>query len=99
MGAVPRKVRARCGAGIYIPQLNRESCRMTLPHSVLGARIAPRIGFAPTRQTGRKIGYHIPSARQINRAYAGWRNRLSLTSAAYYEPAMMSGYNHGGRAA
>lgn len=67
---------------------------MSRPHSVLGKRIAPRIGFAPTRQTGPKIGRHIPSARQISRAFAGWRSHLPLNSAAYYQPGMLSGYNH-----
>jgi hypothetical protein len=67
---------------------------MSRPHSVIGKRIAPRVGFAPTRQTGPKIGRHIPSARQIGRAFASWRSRLPLNSAAYYQPDMLSGYNH-----
>lgn len=67
---------------------------MSRPHAVLGTRIAPRIGFAPTRQTGPRIGYHIPSASPIKRAFASWRSRLPLNSAAYYQPEMVSGYNH-----
>ena len=70
-----------------------EGRRVSRPHSVLGKRIAPRVGFAPTRQTGPRIGYHIPSAGPIKRAYASWRSRLSLNSAAYYQPEMVSGYN------
>ena len=67
---------------------------MSRPHSVLGKRIAPRVGFAPTRQTGPKIGKHIPSARQIGRAFASWRSRLPLNSPAYYQPELTNGYSH-----
>lgn len=67
---------------------------MSRPHAVLGKRIMPRIGFAPKRQTGPKIGKHIPSARQIGHAFARWRSRLPLNSPAYYQPALISGYNH-----
>ena len=66
---------------------------MSRPHAVLGKRIAPRVGFAPTRNPGLKIGKHIPSAASIKRAYASWRSRLPLNSAAYSQPEMVSGYN------
>ena len=66
---------------------------MSRPHSVLGKRIAPRVGFAPSKPTRSALGYHIPSAGPIKRAFAGWRSRLPLNSAAYYQPEMVSGYN------
>lgn len=66
---------------------------MSRQHSVLGKRIMPRIGFAPTRQAGPRIGLHIPSAGPIKRAFTGWRSRLPLNSAAYYQTEMVGGYN------
>ena len=67
---------------------------MSRPHAVLGKRIAPRVGFAPSKPTRSALGYHIPSAGPIKRAFASWRSRLPLNSPAYYQPALISGYNH-----